>query len=55
MKFNIISKKKVNSFQSKRVNFTKKIDLNFLKETDLFINCSSLGSNLNKSISQKVH
>ena len=53
MKFNIISKKKVNSFQSKRVNITKKIDLNFLKETDLFINCSPLGSNLNKKYLSK--
>ncbi len=48
MKFNVITKKKINRFNIKRVNFTKEIDLNFLKETDLFVNCSPLGSNLNK-------
>lgn len=46
-KFCIISKKKI-KFNKNRVYCKKKINKFFLNKTNLFVNCSPLGSNLNK-------
>lgn len=54
-KFQVVSKKKyIKGFSKKRVQFIKKIDQNFLSLADLFINCSPLGSDLNKKYLTKT-
>lgn len=52
--FRVVTQKKdIKGFETKRVKFQKKIDKKFLSTADLFINCSPLGSDLNKNFIKK--